>query len=98
MYLNLDHNSDENQKQNAVQQVKQQEGPEYSNTIQPYRTVSCCCNKLICDSHTLLRFQSYASSISFWSFLGIMYTVGFEYVVFSSCVFMLVNTIWNPLF
>ena len=63
-----------------------------------FRTVSCCCNKLICDSHTLLRFQSYISSLSFWSFLGIMYTLGVEYIVISACIFMLVNTIWNPLF
>eukprot|EP01084_Bolivina_argentea_P267921 454944_1 len=70
---------------------------DHHNTI-GFRTVQCCCNKLICDSHTLLRFQSYACAVSFWSFLGIIYTVGFDYVVLSASLFMLINTVWNPLF
>merc|ERR1711971_687959 len=63
-----------------------------------FRTVSCCCAKLICDSHTVLRIQSYFSALSFWSFLGVLYTLGLEYVVLPSCVFVLSNALWNPLF
>merc|ERR1719242_1583265 len=66
--------------------------------IPPFRTIPCCCHKLICDSHAMLRFQAYASALSLWSYLGVMYTKGFEYVVFSSTIFILVNTVWNPLF
>merc|ERR1719242_2846104 len=70
----------------------------HNTYMPPFRTIPCCCHKLICDSHAMLRFQAYASALSLWSYLGVMYTKGFEYVVFSSTIFILVNTVWNPLF
>jgi len=69
-----------------------------TSAVFPFRTIPCCCHKVLCDSHSMLRFQAYASALSMWSYLGVMYTKGFEYVVFSSTVFVLVNTVWNPLF